>query len=796
MHKILKKIRWYGKQIKYSGIESWYVFCLNNMALEEKNILLQSKYGEDLEGNIFYILKELAENYKDYKLYLAYRKHKKAFYDTLLKKYKIKNVNLVELHHMEYWKLLATCKYLVNDTTFRAGFKKRKGQIYLNTWHGIPLKNMGLDDRTEGYLFGNVQLNIFVSDYFICPNRYMSEIMARAYKLDNLFQGEIIETGYPRNAIFFNNKRAAELKKELGIEGKHIISYMPTWRLDSNKEYKTLLLKYLEEIDECLTDGQIFFVKLHPLTKKQLELEQFKHIQHFPEDYETYDFLNIADCLVTDYSSVMFDFSCSHRQIVLFTYDEEEYLKNRGMYIDLNKLPFPKVKTVPELMAVINSDKNYQENAFIKSIIESENINAAENMCKILLYGQGDYNVFKIFNNQKDNVLIFVDNLLTNGITSSVFNLVNAIDLNKRNYFFVFRGATVKKNKDKLLEIPPEIGVLSLNSVERTYTELIASYLYYILNINNTFINNIVENCYKRNFIKYYGNMRIDYFVQFVGYGRDALQLFLQAPKKFIFVHNDMKREISVRKVQHKHTIEKCYQRYDTVVGISRYTEQIAKEIAHGKGNYKIVHNCFDYKQVKDNALKPLKFDLNTECICENQNGLLGILNDETARKFITIGRFSPEKGHLRLIDAFDMYWQENNNSFLIVIGGHGVLFSKTVNYAKSKSCWRNIIIIKSITNPMPILKKCDLFVLSSSYEGLPVVLFEAACLNIPILCTDIAGTREVLTTYGGGMLVKESAEALYEGMKAFDRCGIGLLDIDYEKYNQQCITEFESLFG
>ena len=96
----------------------------------------------------------------------------------------------------------------------------------------------------------------------------------------------------------------------------------------------------------------------------------------------------------------------------------------------------------------------------------------------------------------------------------------------------------------------------------------------------------------------------------------------------------------------------------------------------------------------------------------------------------------------------------------------------------------------------MPILKKCDLFVLSSSNEGLPVVFLEADCLHIPILSTDIDGPHEFLNEYKGGMLVEESAEALYQGMLAFDKGLIKPLNINMKKYNEQCIQEFEELFA
>lgn len=797
--RIYRKIKWYSKQFINSVTESWYVYCRENVPLKEKSILLQSRYGDDLGGNIFYILKELHQNYKEYTLYLAYKTKSVEKYKTLLAKYGINNVRLVELHHAKYWYLLATCKYLINDVTFHTAFIKREGQVYLNTWHGTPLKKMGLEEEETGYLFGNMQRNFLASDYFLCPNQYMTELMVRAYSLNHLFRGEIVNEGYPRNAIFFDEARRNEVRKELGLENLQIIVYMPTWRGNSKKDmsnsYVTELTNYLSEIDEGLLDGQLFLVKLHPLVKSGISLEKYKHIRDFPSDYETYDILNISDCLVSDYSSVIFDYACSGKKIVLFTYDEEDYLSDRGLYISVSELPFVKVKTVKDLLDAFDQNCDYSKNEFIKGIVKFENKNASGRICEDFLKGSKNCIYRKLEDNKKANVFIFVDYLLKNGITASVFNLVHSIDLTKRNYFFVYRSDKVKKNWNKINEIPDNVGIVSLDTNEKTIPELVSIFLYFNFNVNNHITNYFLNQCYKRVFNKYYGNIRQDVFIQFVGYGREPLHIFKQASKKFVMVHNDMIKEIKIRKVQHRNTLKDCYSTYDRVAGVSVASTEIAKQLAPDKGQYRVVHNCFDYQGAIERAGSEIELQNDTVCETGNCKGLYGVLNGK-GKKIITIGRFSKEKQHFRLINAFKMYWEQHNDAQLVIIGGHGPLYMETLAYCKRLPCWNNICIIQSIINPMPILKKCDLFVLSSSNEGLPVVFLEADCLHIPILSTDIDGPHEFLNEYKGGMLVEESAEALYQGMLAFDKGLIKPLNINMKKYNEQCIQEFEELFA
>lgn len=796
MNILKKRIKWCKRLLKSSFIESWYIYCQKTYPLNSRAILLQSRYGDDLGGNIFYILKELSERYPEYTLYLAYKKEKEDLYRTLLKNYSINDIILVELHKAKYWYLLATCKYLINDVTFHTAFIKRKGQIYLNTWHGIPLKKMGLEEEKTGYLFGNMQRNFLASDYLLFPNEYMKDIMFRAYSLKNLYRGLILDEGYPRNSIFFDREREKYLKNKLGLINKQIIVYMPTWRGNTESKkidnYIIKLTSHLDKIDEKLNDHQILYIKLHPLVKKVLNINKYKNIKQFPNGYETYDILNVADCLITDYSSVMFDFACSNKQIILFTYDIDEYLLDRGIYIDIEKLPFAHAKTVEELISAIN-DKAYDKNKFIYEIIKNDNKDAAKHICSIILSDKNKHSEV-IAENRKENVYIFIDYLAKNGITSSVFNLLNTIDKSRRNYFCVFRSKGIKKYKDRLNDLPVGVGICSIDSIERTIPELLSLFLYYNININNKIIHYFIKEHYRRMFKKYYGNISDGIFLQFVGYGRDPLHIFLEGNKKVVWVHNDMRKEIEVRKVQHEATLIECYQNYDKVAGVSVASMEIAKSIAHNKGNFEVVHNCFDYIDVIEKSNKPITFDDDTECNLSNEIYLNDFLNSK-GNNFITIGRFSMEKQHFKLLEAFEMYSKEKPYSKLIIIGGHGPLYEETLRYSRKLSCWKNICIVKSIKNPMPILKKCNLFILSSSNEGLPVVFLEADCLGIPILSTDIDGPHELLNEYKGGLLVEETAEAIYKGMLEYDKGNIKTLNIDMKLYNQKSLKEFEKLF-
>ncbi len=105
------------------------------------------------------------------------------------------------------------------------------------------------------------------------------------------------------------------------------------------------------------------------------------------------------------------------------------------------------------------------------------------------------------------------------------------------------------------------------------------------------------------------------------------------------------------------------------------------------------------------------------------------------------------------------------------------------------------MVIIRSVANPMPILKRCDLLVLSSLYEGLGLVILEADTIGIPVISTDIPGPRCFMERYGGFM-VPPDVKGIYNGLKAFDKGEVGVMAVDYEKYNRDSVQQFEELFA
>lgn len=143
------------------------------------------------------------------------------------------------------------------------------------------------------------------------------------------------------------------------------------------------------------------------------------------------------------------------------------------------------------------------------------------------------------------------------------------------------------------------------------------------------------------------------------------------------------------------------------------------------------------------------------------------------------------------LIEAFAAFSKNNPNANLIIIGGHGPLYDDTVQAAEILP--GRIAVIKSIRNPMAVMKQCDLFVLSSYYEGLGLTLLEADALGLPTIATDVQGPRGFVKEHGG-VLVPPTVEGLRQGMQDYMDGKIAPMQVDYEKYNEKAVKQFVGL--
>lgn len=804
--KLLKKVKKLYQKLKnpYWWAKCRYIRYYDRLPLDKYGILLESEHGKKLDGNIFYLLRYLSgsEKYAGYRIYLSAAGKNRSRFETFLKNHGIDRVHVVITASDEYMRLLAGVKYLINDTTFAPYFLKKEGQIYLNTWHGTPLKAMGRSDRTEFYNIGNVQKNFVCSDFLLYPNRYTCNHMLEDYMLENIGVGTCLMGGYPRNEIFFEGSAREKIRETLGFEGKKVYAYLPTFRgavgQKDTGEKDAQLLENLKRINGLLEEGEIFYINLHPLARSKINFDLFSRIYPFPLEYETYEFLNAVDALVTDYSSVFFDFACTGKKIVLFPYDREEYLGERGMYLSLDQFPFPQVTQVDALLEELRGEKLYDDQTFLKEFCPYEGVGASQKLCdQVILRQDGGLKEEPIPNNGKENVFLYTGNLAANGITTALRSLLNKVNIDERNYYLSFYAQDVARNKENLRTFPKAVKYYAMTGdINLTFTGKILRKLFKKKLFSARSYMKLAGRRIRQELKRNFGGARIHFMLHFSGYDQETiLGWSVFSGQTAIFVHSDMEREIKTRKNQRRDVLRYAYRHYDKVAIVTAGILPSTKKIAGDGGNICLVKNVIDDKAVLEEGELDLTLDIETKVFPNRERFYKAI--EAAGSKFINIGRFSPEKGQERLINAFYALWKEEPQIYLFIMGGNEIrgMFDKLSHQIQELGLENNVILLEKVSNPYPILKKCDYFVLSSYYEGFGLVLAEADLLGKPVISTDILGPRDFIVE-NGGTLVENSEEGLCQGLRLLREGKVCPMEVDYTTYNQEAIREFEALFG
>ena len=782
---------------------SWYVRCAQK-PVRKNTVLLESTNGADIGNNMLRIMEELSKpEYEKYEIWLSCNQGVLPRAEGLLKTYRLPRVKTVVCNSFQYYKLLATAGYFFTDSTFPRRFIKREGQIYVNTWHGTPLKKMGKDVPGGAHVIGNIQRNFLMCDYLCLPNPYTKEIFRKAYNLENLFSGKYVLAGYPRNQTFFDEERQIEVRKLLGAEKKRLYCYMPTWRGTSVSQTKEerqhqadVLKEYLRKLDEEMKDGELMMIRLHPFVGPLISCEEFKHIRYMPEEMDPYEILAAADCLVTDYSSVFYDYANKVQgKIVLFLYDREKYECERDIYGEISDLPFPVTETTEGLLEELRSPKSYEDEEFLREYCFYDGKDAAKNICR-LVFGKESpegISIEREIPNGKKNILFYPGGLQRKGFTTAYLNLMENIDRDAYNYYAAFQESYVENNPERVEIIPDFVQVMPMSKGWfLTFREALASALFYKCNIENGFTKKYLHRFYEREYRRNFGFADMEWCIHYSGYERKVIGLFQAAPvKRGIFVHSDMLMQIQTSHNQHLLTLKQAYREYDFTAAVSEDIYQSTIPICGENPKLCVVDNCHAYKKVMERAEEDFVFDDTTTCTCTKEE--LDEILKKPCKKFISVGRFSAEKRHDMLLDAFARYHKENPDAVLIIVGGGGNLYEKTWEHVEKLELTEKVVLLRSIANPMPIMKACALFLLTSQYEGQPLVLMEADTLGLPVISTDVTGSGNFMRRFGG-CLVPYSEDGVYEGMKAFDRGEVPVMNIDFEAYNKKAVGDFLKL--
>ncbi|MER6354924.1 bifunctional glycosyltransferase family 2 protein/CDP-glycerol:glycerophosphate glycerophosphotransferase [Streptomyces sp. NPDC001634] len=307
-----------------------------------------------------------------------------------------KDVEYAVIGSRAYWDVLARAKYLVNNANFADAVVKRPGSVHLQTQHGTPLKKMGADQAMYPVVaaatgsFTKLLNRVDRWDYNLSSNRHSTQMWERAFPSSY----ETLEYGYPRNDVYYTATAddVARIRRDLGVpEKKTALLYAPTHR-DYTTGFESRL--DLEAFCEAIGDDYVVLLRAHYFYDGGSARSSGRIID-VTRHRSSEDVCLAADALITDYSSIMFDYANLNRPIVVYADDWDVYQETRGVYFDLMEAPPGRVARTPEDLAAAFRDGSYANDsaaalraAFRERFCQFDDGRAAERVVRRVLLGE------------------------------------------------------------------------------------------------------------------------------------------------------------------------------------------------------------------------------------------------------------------------------------------------------------------------------------------------------------------------------------------------------------------------
>lgn len=792
-----------------------YTNHCNKLKLDDKTVLYEAFHGKNMSDSPLAIFKKLLNNpeYSDFTHIWALNdinNCKEEFRD-------LPNVKFVKVNTNDYLKALASSKYLINNTTFPPYFIRKEEQVYVNTWHGTPLKTLGKDMKGSIGQHKNIQRNFLQSTHMINPNKYTSDVIIDSHDLRGLYSGYITDFGYPRIDLTLNCDKEI-LKERLSIDSnKKVLLYAPTWRGEVGKvegEINKFIADY-KKMKQELKDQYIILLRVHSLMYKYLKAEGLEK-NVVPESIDTNELLGIVDLLVTDYSSIMFDFMATKNPLLFYAYDREEYESSRGTYLNLENMPGEICKTIDDVIdsvkdieKIINENKEKYISCIEKYCYNDDGL--ATERAIDFIFKNDISRAYKVTDNKK-NIIMYCGGFLNNGITASAINLLNNIDYDRYNVAIVDKDNYDEESSFNFNKINKNVKkIYRVGSMNPTIDESDRQLVVFKDGLKTTIEKEKkLYSLYKRENRRLFGDTKFDIAIDFSGYVKFWTLTLLcgNYDRKVIYQHNDMMAEYHKKidgKYVHRQNMKvifPLYNSFDAVVSVAKHTRDLnattlqytVKKI---KSKICYVHNSINYNKVlQDSKISEFyKFDNENYYILDKEiennklkvNGVLAPSKSDV--NFVNVGRLSPEKDQAKLIRAFEKISKKYDNTKLYILGD-GVLRGELEKLILELNLKEKVVILGQVKNPFAFINQCNCFVLSSNHEGQPMVLLENLILGKDIIATDIAGNRSILQN-GYGQLVDNSEEGLITGLENYIENRPKYKRFDYIKYNIDAMQMF-----
>ncbi|MEV5706855.1 CDP-glycerol glycerophosphotransferase family protein [Actinoallomurus sp. NPDC052274] len=371
---------------KRSTKMSVYNRFLIRLPIRRNTILFESHLGKQYSDNPKYIYEELRKSGAKYTAIWSYAGSSAGY---------PKNAKLVRRGSWSYYLALARAQYWVDNQGFPREAVKRPQTTYIQTWHGSAYKLMGVDapETKRGTRAQRARLQEMVDrfDYFLIRTEQDAHTLVRGLGV----RAELVRSGYPRNDALVNREEPAALRKKLKLtDGRKVVLYAPTFRTGPNgrpeKRYEVPF--DMERFAHEFGETHILLVRPHYLSTVVVPPSLRGTVRNVADVDDVTSLLLLTDTLITDYSSIMFDYALLDRPMVFFAPDLEDYVHSRGAYFDLAEhAPGPVVAEPDELFAALRDldDDKYagQRRAFVERFGEYDQGTAAKQVVERFFTG-------------------------------------------------------------------------------------------------------------------------------------------------------------------------------------------------------------------------------------------------------------------------------------------------------------------------------------------------------------------------------------------------------------------------
>lgn len=833
--KLLKSgIRFFKGYLKNRGLQkrTLYAWFYEHGKIKENMIFYEAFSGRGVLCNPYALFLAALEDesLKDYiHVWTIADKNERK---RLKKEYKGReNIRFIRHEGIRYVKTLATAKYLINNSTFPSYYTKKDGQVYLNTWHGIPLKTLGYDMPNGKTEVSNTARNFLSTDYVLAANDFMITMYEKAYKLQEVYPGKMVNEGYPRLDILFRFTREEIFEKlrRFGVEidsKKKIILYAPTWKGASFSRPDICIEDYFafkERLEAGIDTSQYqILIKVHQKVF-QVAGDKMKEPFFVPAFIDANEILSVTDILISDFSSIFYDYLATDRPVLFYIEDLATYQEQRGMYYGLDLLPGPNtdnVETLAEFICSIEEMQKQWKERYVASKTYANAFCTGDISRKILdIVFDGKEENFRVQQVEQKKTKLFISRgkMLANGITASMLNLLNHIDYDKYDVTLMIAKAPIDRKSGLISQINDNVRVLYRNSTfNMTFLEMVIYKLRSKLRSKK-----VIWHPYEREWRRCYGDIAFDCLIDFEGYNYffDLLMIQKMDIPKIIWMHSDMMAERETR-FEWLMKIFKLYRYFDRIVACGKEIMEVNREKL--SGTYADYHK-FSYSKNTIDIEKIMRLSGQEDELLYEDGKTFYVVEEEYTKtvtaedgmqaeevvpakllplmpphtecgepffRFITVGRMSPEKNHATMLRAFARFHAEVPNSCLYMLGG-GVLYEETLALIEELGVQDCVLAPGNVKNPYIVLKHCDCFILPSLHEGQPMVIHEARCLKKPIIVSDFGSVTGVLVE-NGQLVIGMTEEDIY---KAFCAFAAGEVPAEYvfepEEYNKEAMGEF-----